>query len=206
MQRAASYYRYELRGVVVHSGSAFAGHYYSYIKVGGWLGGVCGCRSRLLSVTMGRLLTATIASLLICCPNMPPLHLSADSLLIESLLAESLPPNCDWYCRIASLAAAGTALTTPALKHGTPPSWTGTALEAALSQRASLRCPSGFGDSRESCLAGQCWILSWVLCGCIGDSVLSWLFCGCFRDSESDLGRCKERKLQVAPVIYPSVT
>lgn len=27
------HYRYELRGVVVHSGTAFAGHYYSYIKV-----------------------------------------------------------------------------------------------------------------------------------------------------------------------------
>lgn len=26
------HYLYELRGVVVHSGSAFAGHYYSYIK------------------------------------------------------------------------------------------------------------------------------------------------------------------------------
>ena len=42
MQRAASYYRYELRGVVVHSGSAFAGHYYSYIKVGGRVGGWAG--------------------------------------------------------------------------------------------------------------------------------------------------------------------
>lgn len=28
-------YEYELKGVVVHSGTAFAGHYYSYIKV--WL-------------------------------------------------------------------------------------------------------------------------------------------------------------------------
>lgn len=27
------HYRYELRGVVVHAGSAFVGHYYSYIKV-----------------------------------------------------------------------------------------------------------------------------------------------------------------------------
>ena len=27
-----AYYQYELRGIVVHSGSAFAGHYYSYIK------------------------------------------------------------------------------------------------------------------------------------------------------------------------------
>lgn len=27
-------YDYELKGVVVHSGTAFAGHYYSYIKVG----------------------------------------------------------------------------------------------------------------------------------------------------------------------------
>lgn len=27
-------YEYELKGVVVHSGTAFAGHYYSYIKVG----------------------------------------------------------------------------------------------------------------------------------------------------------------------------
>ena len=27
-----SYYNYELRGIVVHSGTAFAGHYYSYIK------------------------------------------------------------------------------------------------------------------------------------------------------------------------------
>ena len=26
-------YQYELKGVVVHSGTAFAGHYYSYIKV-----------------------------------------------------------------------------------------------------------------------------------------------------------------------------
>ena len=26
-------YEYELKGVVVHSGTAFAGHYYSYIKV-----------------------------------------------------------------------------------------------------------------------------------------------------------------------------
>ena len=31
--KEASHYLYELRGVVVHSGSAFAGHYYSYIKV-----------------------------------------------------------------------------------------------------------------------------------------------------------------------------
>ncbi len=31
--RPDSYYHYELRGVVVHSGTAFAGHYYSYIKV-----------------------------------------------------------------------------------------------------------------------------------------------------------------------------
>ena len=27
-------YQYELKGVVVHSGTAFAGHYYSYIKAG----------------------------------------------------------------------------------------------------------------------------------------------------------------------------
>ena len=27
-------YEFELKGVVVHSGTAFAGHYYSYIKVG----------------------------------------------------------------------------------------------------------------------------------------------------------------------------
>jgi ubiquitin C-terminal hydrolase len=27
-----AYYKYELRGIVVHSGTAFAGHYYSYIK------------------------------------------------------------------------------------------------------------------------------------------------------------------------------
>jgi len=26
-------YSYSLKGIVVHSGSAFAGHYYSYIKV-----------------------------------------------------------------------------------------------------------------------------------------------------------------------------
>jgi ubiquitin C-terminal hydrolase len=26
------YYQYQLKGVVVHSGTAFAGHYYSYIK------------------------------------------------------------------------------------------------------------------------------------------------------------------------------
>ena len=30
--QARAAHRYELRGVVVHSGSAFAGHYYSYIK------------------------------------------------------------------------------------------------------------------------------------------------------------------------------
>ncbi|KAL4452636.1 hypothetical protein ABPG75_008298 [Micractinium tetrahymenae] len=39
-RKPPSHYRYELRGVVVHSGSAFAGHYYSYIKDrgpgGGW--------------------------------------------------------------------------------------------------------------------------------------------------------------------------
>jgi len=32
-KEAPGHYRYELRGVVVHSGTAFAGHYYSYIKV-----------------------------------------------------------------------------------------------------------------------------------------------------------------------------
>ena len=38
-------YQYHLKGIVVHSGTAFAGHYYSYIKVSGstdhvvaWLG------------------------------------------------------------------------------------------------------------------------------------------------------------------------
>lgn len=30
--RPDEYYQYELRGIVVHSGTAFAGHYYSYIK------------------------------------------------------------------------------------------------------------------------------------------------------------------------------
>lgn len=30
----AKQYQYSLKGIVVHSGSAFAGHYYSYIKVG----------------------------------------------------------------------------------------------------------------------------------------------------------------------------
>lgn len=30
---AQGQYEYELKGVVVHSGTAFAGHYYSYIKV-----------------------------------------------------------------------------------------------------------------------------------------------------------------------------
>lgn len=30
----AKQYQYTLKGIVVHSGSAFAGHYYSYIKVG----------------------------------------------------------------------------------------------------------------------------------------------------------------------------
>jgi len=34
-KKPAAHYQYELRGVVVHSGSAFAGHYYSYIKVRG---------------------------------------------------------------------------------------------------------------------------------------------------------------------------
>lgn len=29
----AKQYQYTLKGIVVHSGSAFAGHYYSYIKV-----------------------------------------------------------------------------------------------------------------------------------------------------------------------------
>ena len=33
-KKAPGHYQYELRGVVVHSGSAFAGHYYSYIQVG----------------------------------------------------------------------------------------------------------------------------------------------------------------------------
>ena len=33
-------YQYTLKGIVVHSGTAFAGHYYSYIKVGA-------CRSQL---------------------------------------------------------------------------------------------------------------------------------------------------------------
>ncbi len=28
------HYQYQLKGVVVHSGTAFAGHYYSFIKVG----------------------------------------------------------------------------------------------------------------------------------------------------------------------------
>lgn len=28
----AEYYQYDLKGVVVHSGNAFAGHYYSYVK------------------------------------------------------------------------------------------------------------------------------------------------------------------------------
>ena len=32
-RRPPAYYQYELKGVVVHSGTAFAGHYYSYIKV-----------------------------------------------------------------------------------------------------------------------------------------------------------------------------
>ncbi len=31
-RRPPAYYQYELKGVVVHSGTAFAGHYYSYIK------------------------------------------------------------------------------------------------------------------------------------------------------------------------------
>jgi ubiquitin C-terminal hydrolase len=30
--RPDAYYHYDLVGVVVHSGTAFAGHYYSYIK------------------------------------------------------------------------------------------------------------------------------------------------------------------------------
>ena len=33
--RPSSYYRYQLRGVVVHSGTALAGHYYSFIKASG---------------------------------------------------------------------------------------------------------------------------------------------------------------------------
>lgn len=33
-RRDRAHYRYRLCGVVVHSGSAFAGHYYSYIRVG----------------------------------------------------------------------------------------------------------------------------------------------------------------------------
>ena len=32
-KRDPAYYQYSLKGVVVHSGTAFAGHYYSYIKV-----------------------------------------------------------------------------------------------------------------------------------------------------------------------------
>lgn len=32
LKNDARYYQYELRGVVVHSGTAFAGHYYSYVK------------------------------------------------------------------------------------------------------------------------------------------------------------------------------
>lgn len=31
-------YLYELKGIVVHSGTAFAGHYYSFIKERPWLG------------------------------------------------------------------------------------------------------------------------------------------------------------------------
>jgi len=29
------YYRYKLKGIVVHTGTADFGHYYSYIEVGG---------------------------------------------------------------------------------------------------------------------------------------------------------------------------
>lgn len=32
VMRPDAYYQYDLVGVVVHSGTAFAGHYYSYIK------------------------------------------------------------------------------------------------------------------------------------------------------------------------------
>jgi ubiquitin carboxyl-terminal hydrolase 34 len=32
MKYAAEYYNYELVGIVVHSGTADSGHYYSYIK------------------------------------------------------------------------------------------------------------------------------------------------------------------------------
>ena len=32
-KRSQGQYEFELKGVVVHSGTAFAGHYYSYIKV-----------------------------------------------------------------------------------------------------------------------------------------------------------------------------
>jgi ubiquitin C-terminal hydrolase len=33
VKRPASYYHYELKGILVHSGDADAGHYYSFIKV-----------------------------------------------------------------------------------------------------------------------------------------------------------------------------
>ena len=36
-------YQYTLKGIVVHSGTAFAGHYYSYIKVGAWPLRSAGC-------------------------------------------------------------------------------------------------------------------------------------------------------------------
>ena len=55
-KRDAAYYQYELKGVVVHSGTAFAGHYYSYIKVRPQhLGGGGGCTSQVGSdmVVMG---------------------------------------------------------------------------------------------------------------------------------------------------------
>jgi hypothetical protein len=40
-----STFLYELKGIVVHSGSAFTGHYYSYIKerAGSCTAGVCAC-------------------------------------------------------------------------------------------------------------------------------------------------------------------
>lgn len=45
-----AYYQYHLAGVVVHSGTAFAGHYYSYIKV---------CTVVICYVPVGKVLIAT---------------------------------------------------------------------------------------------------------------------------------------------------
>ena len=152
---------YELRGIVVHSGTANVGHYYSYIKVCAMLASeLCvSFYSRLAEVAQikGRKLVPCSTALFpagvdggTCWPAAKGLG----SMSVGANGLAKLQHHADYRCgmRLAcAVVVSGSALTTLRSSPGTLPTWSVTALAASIYQRLATTAAKCRYCSKEHC-------------------------------------------------------